>query len=396
MENNEDKILKTIEAYEDDLINIIEDLNKEEDYIKFYPDIGLKSLTEKEKAMINSDLKILSGLLDNDANVYLDYKKENSIINEINENNLIEWFSEDEYIRLKNEIENAGKERAYKLREISVYLEQKKPKLFVDDFSKFDLLSKNLKNFTEVINYFKGSFLLNQSKTKGYSVTNPILLLGEPGIGKTYFAKELAKILKTTCAFIDANSITANWVLSGSGGQWQNADCGNIFKYMNESNTVSPIVIFDEIDKLSQGKNYDTTSTFHQLLEKENSSFFKDEYLNVSFDASNIIYILTANSTKNIPDSLLSRMTVFDIKNPSKEDLRVIAQNIYQEIIGDSNLFNHLLSENSLLILENLVPRNIKSILNKSIYTQLAKEEISENKNLIISNEEVDKIKLGF
>jgi ATP-dependent Lon protease len=253
-------------------------------------------------------------------------------------------------------------------------IEPEKKLLTLDNFSVFDDLYEKTPNFTEVISFYKGNFILNQSKNnpQSYCVPNPVLLVGESGIGKTYFAKLLANLLATNHYFIDANSITANWVLAGSSPSWRDASCGLIFKYLNQSNTVSPIIIFDEIDKLSYHKNYDPLSTFLQLLEPENARIFNDEFFNFTFDASKIIYILSANSIHDINDTLLSRMTIFNIEKPDRAQSALIAQKIYTDILGESVLFNPLLNEEQIEQLANYSPRQIKQILMDSLFSQAA------------------------
>lgn len=313
--------------------------------------------------------------------------------------NSIQWIKEESINLIKEESVKGAPEKIGKLKQYSANIKTHKSALEINDYSVFKKIADQVPNFTEVIKFYKGNFLLNASrraKENIYLPPTPILLLGDPGIGKTYFAQVLSKELGTYFQFFDSNSITASWVLTGSSGQWRDADAGSIFKIMLESNTVSPVVIFDEIDKLSSGKNYDPYSTFHQLLEPTNAKIFKDEFLNIDFDASNIIYILTANDISNIPKSLLSRMKVFNINKASKEHTRIIAQNIYSDIIGESDLLNPILSEKNLSHLEDLVPRDIKKILKDSIFNQVSEIEENKGEDLIIQQSQIHDKKWGF
>lgn len=303
----------------------------------------------------------------------------------------LDWIEFSEIEKLNEEISSFGTpDKIAKVKKYIDKIQVCKPVLKVTDFDIFNSLNNDCPNFKEVSKFYKGNFVLNNSKyllDKTYCAPTPILLLGEPGIGKTHFAKKLAKLLGTSFHFLDANSITASWVLTGSSGQWQNADAGIIFKYILESNTVSPVVILDEIDKLSQGKNYDPFSVFHQMFEPENSSHFKDEFLNVTFDASKIIYILTANNANNIPESLLSRMRVFDIQRPKIEEMKIIAQNIYHELIGNSPLLASNLPDNILDKLVDLPPRDIKKQITNAVFSQLAEnQEFNQTLNLDIQH----------
>lgn len=308
-------------------------------------------------------------------------KKENELFkkNQIDDNNSFQWIEISELEKLKEELSTSGTpDKVAKFKKYLDKCQTHKPVLQFKEFEQFNSLTKDCPNFKEVSKFYKGSFVLNNSKylfDKSYTAPTPILLLGEPGIGKTHFAKKLAKLLGTSFHFLDSNSITASWVLTGSSGQWQNSDAGNIFKYILDSNTISPVVILDEIDKLSQGKNYDPFSVFHQMFEPENSAQFKDEFLNVSFDASKIIYILTANNSNNIPESLLSRMRVFDIQKPNEEEMKVITQNIYKEIIGHTPMLKSNLLDHALDKLVSLAPRDIKKEISNAVFSQLAENQ---------------------
>lgn len=371
------------------------DLHKNED--EFFEDFYIED-TEIECPYLNNINKA------NEENSELDSEKISPEIlnNQDTTTKKLVWFSSESLKNIATQIIDCKRTNPEKYDQLKIYvssLEKEKPILEVKDYSIFDSVVEKAPNFCEVVKYFKGSFVLNQSRAQledSYLVTTPILLLGNPGIGKTYFAKTLAKLLNTSFYFMDANSITANWVLSGGSSQWKSGEAGNIFKFMNDSRTISPVVIFDEIDKLNSGKNYDTFSVFHQLLEPENSRTFKDEFLNIDFDASNIIYILTANDVNSIPDSLLSRMKVFDIKNPNKEDTRKIAQNIYSDVIGKSPLFNPTLNEKQLLLLENLSPRILKKLITESVFNQAADLIDQVNQELVISSDNYQDKKWGF
>lgn len=308
--------------------------------------------------------------------------------------NSLEWIQVSELEKLQEDLATFGTpDKIGKAKKYLDKLQTHKPVLQFNQFDRFNSLHNDCPNFKEVAQFYKGSFVLNNSKyklDKSYNAPTPILLLGEPGIGKTHFAKRLAKLLGTTFHFLDSNSITASWVLTGSSGQWQNADAGSIFKYILDSNTISPVVILDEIDKLSQGKNYDPFSVFHQMFEPENACHFKDEFLNVTFDASKIIYILTANNVNNIPESLLSRMRVFDIQRPNDDEMKVIAQNIYSEIIGNTPLLQSHLSQSILNKLVALPPRDIKKQISNAVFSQLAQsQELSQE--LILDIQKIQK-----
>jgi ATP-dependent Lon protease len=169
-----------------------------------------------------------------------------------------------------------------------------------------------------------------------------------------------------------------------------------IFKTLASCSTLSPIIVFDEIDKLSIHKDYSPFSTFHQLLEPENSASIYDEFLELEFNGSFIIYILTANNKHTIPESLLSRMTVIEIQNPDVQQMKIISQKIFIELLAGSKLFKEKLSEDVLNYLSQFSPREVYQILSKNLF-QLSTNQRKKFKNdFFVIPEKKKEYKIGF
>ena len=143
-------------------------------------------------------------------------------------------------------------------------------------------------------------------------------------------------------------------------------------------------------------REYSPFSTFHQLLEPENSSKLYDEFLELEFNASYVIYILTANNVKDIPESLLSRMNVFEIKKPDDAQMKVISQNIFSELLAGSKLFKETLSDETLNILSELAPRDVYQVLSKNLFNLSATQKKKSNNEFIIERQEKKQYKIGF
>jgi ATP-dependent Lon protease len=294
--------------------------------------------------------------------------------NYLGEVEFITWISQDE-IKKSRESFKKDKDKS------SVYLDNTifhKKALRVEDFSIFNKLDVALPNFKQVSQFYRGAFALNQSR-KNYQAPKAILLTGEPGIGKTHYAKMLSKLLNTSYYFVDTNSITANWVLSGNNGTWRSAQPGLIYRNLSTSQSISPIIVFDEFDKLDGNTGYSPYSVFHQLFEKENAIEFYDEYMDMHFDASQIIYILTSNDVNAISDTLLSRMTVIHIERPDREQMKSIIPNIYRNILDGSTFFHEELSDEVLDYLTTLTPREVTHVISGQIYKQASEKIISGN-----------------
>ncbi|MCF2132758.1 MULTISPECIES: AAA family ATPase [Burkholderiaceae] len=188
----------------------------------------------------------------------------------------------------------------------------------------------------------------------------PMLLLGEPGIGKTHFARQLARLIGTGYHYVAMSSLTAGWILSGASSQWKNAKPGKIFDALVNGAYANPLVLIDEIDKAGGDAQYDPLGALYALLEHDTAQSFIDEFAEVPIDASSVLWIATANDMHCIPEPILNRMNVYEIPTPDRDGARRIAQSIYSEI-RESHAwgarFPQALEEAPLDVLSTLSPR---------------------------------------
>jgi ATP-dependent Lon protease len=195
-------------------------------------------------------------------------------------------------------------------------------------------LYEQLPNFTEALDDVRRHVALSQDCRDGLDVT-PMLLLGPPGIGKTHFARKLADLLGTGMSLVPMSSMTAGWLLSGASSQWKGAKPGKVFEALVEGQYANPVIVVDEIDKASADAQYDPLGAMYSLLEHDTAGAFMDEFAEVAIDASQVIWIMTANDERCIPEPILNRMNVFEVESPSPEAARRIARNLYRSIRGD-------------------------------------------------------------
>ncbi|MEY4882459.1 MAG: hypothetical protein RIS34_313 [Pseudomonadota bacterium] len=222
-----------------------------------------------------------------------------------------------------------------------------------------------LPNFTEVLDDVKRHVALAQDSRDGLEVT-PILLLGPPGIGKTHFAKKLADLLGTGMTLVPMSSMTAGWLLSGSSSQWKGAKPGKVFEALVDGEYANPVIVVDEIDKASADAQYDPMGALYSLLEHDTAQNFTDEFAEVAIDASQVIWITTANDERAIPEPILNRMNVFTVEPPSIEAARQIARNLYQTIRSEHGWGEHFAPEpqdDLLDLLSELAPREMRRAL---------------------------------
>lgn len=198
-------------------------------------------------------------------------------------------------------------------------------------------LHEECPNFAEVTADLTRYLGLAHAGDAGFNVM-PILLLGDPGVGKTHFAKRLAKVMQTECELISMNALSAGFVITGSSASWKGAKCGKVAERLVRGQYANPLVVLDEVEKASGSTQSDPLAALYQLLEPETSRAFRDEFIDVEIDASQIFWVLTANSTEGIPAPLLNRMAVYEVPAPTAEQAAGIAQRIYGTLLRELKL----------------------------------------------------------
>ena len=225
-----------------------------------------------------------------------------------------------------------------------------------------DHLYEELPNFADVLDDVKRQLALCEDSRDALEIT-PLLLLGSPGIGKTHFAREVAKLLGTGMGFLSMSSLTAGWVLSGASSQWKGARPGKVFETLVDGQYANPVMVVDEIDKAGGEHAYDPLGALYSLLEVDTAGAFTDEFAEVAIDASQVIWVATANDERSIPEPILNRMNVYQVHAPDLQAARGIALRLYRAIRSGHDWGKRFDDEPSAKVLDRmaeLAPREMR------------------------------------
>ncbi len=228
-----------------------------------------------------------------------------------------------------------------------------------------DALQAEMPNFAEPLEHILRAVALAADSRDPVEVT-PMLLLGEPGIGKTHFARRVADMLGTSWALAPMNALTAGWILSGASSQWKGARPGKVFEALVQGEFANPVVVIDEIDKAAGAAQYDPLGALYSLLEYDTAKRFTDEFAEVPIDCSAVVWVATANDAASIPEPILDRLAVFSIDAPDEAGRCAIASRLYRELRDSHDWgldFPAELDPSSLHMLAQAGPREMRRLL---------------------------------
>jgi ATP-dependent Lon protease len=190
-------------------------------------------------------------------------------------------------------------------------------------------------NFRTVIDHLRMQWTCaSHALDAGESRLDPILLVGPPGIGKTRFAHELARRMGTRMAVYSAGSAQAAFQLCGTDSRWSNAKPGIVFDLLAHGDSAVPLLVVDEVDKIGTWSRENPLNALLDLTEPETATQYKDWCLQMTFNASKILVLCTANEQAALPAPLLSRLEVFHVKPPSLTQRKLIIENCFGRLVA--------------------------------------------------------------
>lgn len=236
--------------------------------------------------------------------------------------------------------------------------------------ARLEELAQEMPSFRAPVDLVSQAFALSV-RCGGLPAVPPMLLIGPPGVGKSLFAYRLSDVLRCGHAWLALDQRTAGTTLRGSDAHWSNARHGLLFQHLALGKTANPVFVLDEIDKAARAvgrDGVDMLSQLHSVLEPETSRHVEDISLGIELDASQVMYVATANDLQRLDAPLLSRFEVFQIGLPTPREQREASRRIVASVLVRLEAEDSIaVSEGAYVLLAQYSPRAIRRAAERAL-----------------------------
>lgn len=227
-----------------------------------------------------------------------------------------------------------------------------------------------------------------------------ICLVGPPGVGKTSLGKSIARALGRKYERIALGGVHDESELRGHRRTYIGARPGRFIQALKHAKSMNPVIVIDEIDKVSSGNGLhgDPYAALLEILDPEQNKEFRDNYLEIPFDLSKVLFIATANSVSNIPHALRDRMEFIFLESYTEDEKLAIAQqHLLQQVIKDTGLEAHKITISPEVIRKLIREysheagvRQLKRLLNK-LMAKIARGLLEKKKLISVDAKNLEK-----
>ena len=217
-----------------------------------------------------------------------------------------------------------------------------------------------------------------------------ICLVGPPGVGKTSIAYSIAKALNRNMARIALGGVHDEADIRGHRKTYVGAMPGRVLSTMIQAGSSNPLLLLDEVDKMGSDYRGDPSAALLEVLDAEQNKTYRDHYLEIPFDLSNVMFITTANTLDTVPRPLLDRMEVIELGSYTDEEKLMIAK----DHLIPKQFAKHGLKKSQLRITDDAIREIISCYTRESGVRSLERcfAEICRKADMLLLSQDVKRI----